>query len=45
MGWKGYATGLNLSLLLSGTGVLQMYSYEGAKRIYDSMGIPQTSLS
>ena len=31
IGWRGYGTGLDLSLLLAGTGVLQMYTYEGAK--------------
>ena len=45
MGWRGYATGLNLSLLLSVTGVLQMYTYEGTKKLYDYLDIPQTSLS
>ena len=45
MGWRGYGTGLNLSLLLAGTGVLQMYTYEGAKKLYDHLDIPQTSLS
>lgn len=44
LGYKGFATGLYLSLLLAGTGVLQMYSYEGSKRLYDKF-IPQTALS
>ena len=45
MGWRGYGTGLDLSLLLAGTGVLQMYTYEGAKKVYDSLNIPQSFLS
>ena len=45
MGWKGYGTGLDLSLVLAGTGVLQMYTYEGAKKLYDKFDIPQSSLS
>jgi len=33
-GWRGYGIGLGVSLLLSGTGVLQMYVYEGTKKLY-----------
>jgi solute carrier family 25 (mitochondrial folate transporter), member 32 len=44
-GWWGYARGLDLSLILAGTGVLQMYTYEGAKKLYDRLDIPQSFLS
>lgn len=41
-GAKGFLKGINLSILLSFSGVLQMYVYEGSKLIYDKMGIPQS---
>lgn len=44
-GIRGYATGLNISLLLSFNGVLQMFTYEGPKKLYDSLNIPQTAYS
>jgi solute carrier family 25 folate transporter 32 len=33
-GLKGFLKGLQLSLILSSTGVVQMYLYEGAKTLY-----------
>ena len=44
-GWRGYAIGLNLSLILSFTGIVQMFVYEGTKKIYDYLPIPQSVLS
>jgi solute carrier family 25 (mitochondrial folate transporter), member 32 len=41
-GAKGFLKGLQLSLLLSTTGVVQMYLYEGAKLLYDRLGVPQS---
>lgn len=34
-GNKGFLKGLELSLLLSFSGVIQMYIYEGSKRLYE----------
>ena len=41
-GMKGFSKGIQLSLLLSLSGMLQMYVYEGSKLIYDKLHIPQT---
>ena len=39
-GIKGFLKGLQLSLVLSFSGVVQMYVYEGAKILYDTFNIP-----
>ena len=44
-GWKGYGIGLGVSLLLAGTGILQMYVYEGSKKLYESFDIPHSFLA
>lgn len=41
-GMRGFLKGINLSLLLSFSGVLQMYIYEGSKLVYQTLNIPQT---
>jgi solute carrier family 25 folate transporter 32 len=41
-GLIGYARGLGISIILSASGVAQMYFYEAFKKGYDSIGIPQT---
>jgi solute carrier family 25 folate transporter 32 len=41
-GLAGYSRGLSISLLLSVSGVIQMYLYEGFKKAYDSLNVPQT---
>lgn len=33
-GLKGYSKGFGLSLMLSFSGIVQMYSYEGLKKLY-----------
>lgn len=38
-GLKGYSRGLGLSFVLSANGVVQMYSYEGLKLLYDYLNI------
>ena len=43
-GLKGALRGLELSLLLSTSGVVQMYVYEGAKLLYDRLRLPETPL-
>jgi len=43
-GSRGYLKGLGLSLLLSISGVLQMYFYEGSRQLYDYLEIPQSDL-
>ena len=43
-GPKGFLKGLQLSLVLSFSGVVQMYVYEGAKLLYDHFQIPVTPL-
>lgn len=43
-GWRGFLKGLQLSFVLSFTGVVQMYTYEGAKMLYERLGIPESSL-
>lgn len=43
-GLNGFLKGLQLSLVLSFSGVVQMYVYEGAKLLYDKMNIPETPL-
>lgn len=43
-GWKGFLKGLQLSLVLSFTGVVQMYTYEAAKIMYESLSIPESAL-
>jgi hypothetical protein len=43
-GWRGFLKGLQLSLLLSFTGVVQMYTYEGAKMLYEHLAIPESAL-
>ena len=40
LGMKGFLKGLSLSLLLSFSGVLQMYIYEGSKLAYEALEIP-----
>lgn len=42
---KGYLKGLQLSLILSLAGVLQMYSYEAAKVFYERLEMPESQLS
>lgn len=42
-GLKGFLKGIQLSLLLSFSGVIQMYIYEGSKILYEKLKIPQTS--
>jgi hypothetical protein len=37
--------GLELSLILSFSGVIQMYVYEGSKILYEKMQIPETPIS
>lgn len=44
-GPQGFLKGLQLSLLLSFSGVIQMYVYEGAKLLYSRFDIPETALS
>ena len=39
-GLKGFLKGLQLSLVLATTGVVQMYLYEGAKIMYKQFNIP-----
>ena len=39
-GMKGFVKGLQLSLMLASTGVVQMYLYEGFKTMYSEFGIP-----
>ena len=41
-GLAGYSRGLGISLLLSISGVIQMYFYEGFKKAYEGLDIPQT---
>jgi hypothetical protein len=41
----GYSKGLGLSLILAFAGPVQMYSYEGLKKIYQYLEIPETSLA
>lgn len=41
---KGFAKGLLLSLILSFSGVVQMYIYEASKAFYDYGNVPQTAL-
>lgn len=43
-GLSGFLKGLQLSLVLSFSGVVQMYVYEGAKILYDRLEIPETPL-
>lgn len=42
-GIKGFSKGLSLSLMLSFSGVLQIFIYEGAKIEYEALQIPETS--
>jgi len=41
-GFNGFLKGLQLSLVLSFSGVVQMYVYEGTKILYDKLEIPRT---
>lgn len=41
-GPRGFLRGLELSLVLSFAGVIQMYVYEGAKLLYGRLGIPES---
>lgn len=41
-GFKGFYKGLSMNLLLSFSGAVQMIVYEGSKKIYDKLGIPQS---
>ena len=43
-GLRGFLKGLQLSLLLSLSGVLQMYSYEGSKMIYERLKLPESKM-
>lgn len=43
-GVRGALKGLELSLILSLSGVIQMYVYEGSKILYDKIGIPESQL-
>lgn len=43
-GLHGFGKGLQLSLILSSTGVIQMYLYESAKVFYQGLGIPEAGL-
>lgn len=43
-GVRGALKGLELSLILSLSGVIQMYVYEGSKILYDRIGIPESPL-
>lgn len=43
-GMRGYAKGLLLSLILSFSGVIQMYIYEASKVFYDYANLPQSGL-
>jgi solute carrier family 25 folate transporter 32 len=43
-GFNGFLKGLQLSLVLSFSGVVQMYVYEGAKLLYDRLNIPVSPL-
>lgn len=36
-GYKGFLKGLGVSLVLSFSGVLQMYLYEGSKILYETL--------
>lgn len=36
-GFTGFYLGLSMNLLLSLTGAIQMYTYEGSKIIYDKV--------
>lgn len=44
-GYKGFTKGLGVSLLLSFNGVMQMYIYEGSKRLYVNFSIPESRFS
>ena len=44
-GYKGFLKGLQLSLVLSFSGVVQMYVYEGAKILYEKFNIPASELN
>lgn len=39
-GFNGFLKGLQLSLVLSFSGVIQMYVYEGGKILYEQLNIP-----
>jgi solute carrier family 25 folate transporter 32 len=43
-GIRGFGKGLMLSLILSLSGVIQMYIYEASKVFYDYASLPQTIL-
>jgi solute carrier family 25 (mitochondrial folate transporter), member 32 len=43
-GLKGYSKGLGLSLILSFSGVVQMYTYEGLKKCYTYLNIAESKL-
>lgn len=43
-GLRGALRGLELSLLLSFTGVIQMYVYEGSKLLYEKLCLPESPL-
>ena len=44
-GVAGFLKGLQLSIILSFSGVVQMYVYEGAKILYEKLSIPESPLS
>lgn len=44
-GSKGFLKGLSLSLVLSFSGVLQMYIYEGSKLAYRYLDLPTSRYS
>jgi hypothetical protein len=39
---KGFYKGLSMNLLLSFSGAVQMFVYEGCKKLYDRLKIPQS---
>lgn len=41
---RGFGKGLLLSLILSFSGVIQMYIYEASKVFYDYANLPQSGL-
>jgi solute carrier family 25 folate transporter 32 len=44
-GLRGFLKGLQLSLILSFSGVIQMYTYEGSKLLYENLEIPESAMS
>jgi solute carrier family 25 folate transporter 32 len=44
-GLRGFLKGFEMSLVLSFSGVLQMYLYEGSKILYEGLEIPESKFS